>query len=219
MPTSLECLEYLKKAQQALFPIPEEWLARFDTTLWEAQTKNEDSDYIYDTDILASYPGRHLSKKRNLVKQFNELYRARSYSLDRSQKEHAYQILATWRSHADHDLDFEAAREAIELLEELQLEGTIYYVEDNPVGFMLGEPLNDETFVIHFAKADISYKGIYQYIYQAFAQSLVGRYTSVNMEQDLGIASLRQSKHSYEPLKMAPKYTLFHKSSPKLFFS
>jgi uncharacterized protein len=58
---------------------------------------------------------------------------------------------------------------------------------------------------VHFAKALRQYKGIYQYIYQEFARSLEGKFESINLEQDLGVADLKHSKRAYEPDQLIPK--------------
>ncbi len=205
MPTSKECFHYLlEKGIGPLFPIPEEWAKDF-----EGKVHNpSDSDYIYKTELLATYQGRHLSKKRNLVKQFKELYSCEVRALCPDDEQDVEIILAAWRAHVLEDFDLEPSKEAVVLMKELALEGKIYYIEGKPAGFMMGEELIHELFVLHFAKADISYKGIYQFMYQNFAEGLLQRYPCINMEQDMGIESLRQAKHSYEPAMLAPKYML-----------
>ncbi len=206
MPTSKECFRYLvENGKSPLFPIPDEWAAEIE----EKKYDPAESDYLYQTERLATYQGRHLSKKRNLVKQFKELYSSEVCPFEKN--EDAEAVLTAWRAHVEEDFDLESCREAIKLREILSLEGKIYYVEGRPAGFMLGEALREDIFVLHFAKADITYKGIYQFMYQEFASGLLGRFLYINMEQDLGLASLRQAKHSYEPCKVAPKYILFSK--------
>jgi hypothetical protein len=91
----------------------------------------------------------------------------------------------------------------------LQLCGGIFYIDGRPVAYCLGEVLaQGKCFVIHFEKAVAveRYKGIYQYINQAFASILPEKYETVNREQDLGILSLRQAKESYNPLGFVKKY-------------
>jgi len=99
------------------------------------------------------------------------------------------------------DGDYAAAREAIECFNILGLRGAVYYIRHNPVGWCLGEPLaKGKMFAIHFEKAIDSYKGIYQFINQAFAQSLPKHYLLINREQDLGDLGLRQAKMTYRPV-------------------
>ena len=102
--------------------------------------------------------------------------------------------------------DYRACREALTRMDELVLCGGIWYAEDTPSGFILGEELGSDTYALHFAKGLVAYKGIYQYIFSSFATVLPGQYRYLNFEQDLGIQELRRSKESYRPERMLPKY-------------
>ncbi len=105
--------------------------------------------------------------------------------------------------------DYAAAKEALEHMEYLQLCGGIFYVDDEPVAYTLGEELaRGKMFVIHFEKAVLKkeYKGIYQYVNQAFAALLPEKYELINREQDLGDPGLRQAKESYRPVGFVTKY-------------
>ena len=102
-----------------------------------------------------------------------------------------------------------AATEALNHMDELQLCGGIYYVDSQPVAYTLGEELAlGRTFVIHFEKAVDAdrYKGLYQFINQAFAAILPDKYDTINREQDLGDPGLRQAKESYNPVAFIEKF-------------
>jgi hypothetical protein len=91
----------------------------------------------------------------------------------------------------------------------LQLCGGIFYIDGQPVAYCLGEELALGTsFVIHFEKAVLAeeFRGIYQFINQAFASILPEKYETVNREQDLGDPGLRQAKESYRPVGFVKKY-------------
>jgi len=62
--------------------------------------------------------------------------------------------------------------------------------------------------VTHFEKAVLQprYKGVYQYVNQAFVSLLPERYELINREQDLGDSGLRQAKQSYRPAGFVKKY-------------
>jgi hypothetical protein len=94
-------------------------------------------------------------------------------------------------------------------MEYLQLCGGVFYVDEEPAAYTLGEELaQGRVFVIHFEKAILKkeYRGIYQYVNQAFAALLPDRYELINREQDLGDPGLRQAKESYRPVDFVPKY-------------
>ncbi len=97
----------------------------------------------------------------------------------------------------------------LEDLEFLQLCGSVFYVNDEPAAYSLGEELAlGRMWVTHFEKAVArdQYKGIYQYINQAFVSTLPEKYELINREQDLGDPGLRQAKESYKPVGFVKKY-------------
>lgn len=199
----------LQKAEaDFIFPVPEEWLPLFMPYLTQANFKEEESDYLYYTTKLAHYPGRHLSKKRNLVKQLLSSHHMEAQVLQPDQKELALQVLEKWQKEQTEDkkkTDYFACREALELLKELSLEAHLFYVDGQPEGFTIGEGLNKDCYVIHFSKADKHIKGLYQYLYQEPAKLLVPFYQWMNLEQDLGSLALRLAKHSYQPDRLVHK--------------
>lgn len=167
-------------------------------------------DYLYQRTDLSQLSGRKFHKKRNLIKAF---VRDNNYSAKPLLDEylpHAMEVLAQWRQEHQGKDDYEAAMEALEKSWELQLCGGIYYVDDKPVAYTLGEELaNGTSFVIHFEKGLYRYKGLFQFINQSFASILPDIYNTINREQDLGDPGLRQAKHSYKPSGYVKKYRAF----------
>ena len=165
-------------------------------------------DYLYLRQEMVELTGRKFQKKRNLIKAFFNNYHCEGRPLLNEFLPDALAILADWRNEHDSIGDYVAAREALERCEELQLCGGIYYVDGQPVAYSLGEELARGTsFVIHFEKARHGYKGIYQFINQAFASILPEIYINLNREQDLGDEGLRQAKHSYRPVGYVEKFS------------
>jgi hypothetical protein len=194
-----------------LFPIPQEWLSIFPKEKFEVSYNEDDSDYLYDIQKLASFEGRHLSKKRNLVKQFLSFYGVESRPLISTDRDLVDVVIQKWSSELqeeNNETDNQACLEALQLLERLNLNGKIYFVKDEAVGFILGEWLNPHCYVIHFEKALKSFKGLYQFLLQDFSKSLSMKDGLMNLEQDLGLSALRQSKHSYRPDRMGHKMRL-----------
>ena len=192
-----------------LFPIPEEWLPVFAGSGYTIDHNDDDSDYLHLLSKLSTYSGKKLHSKKNLLNQFLDTYTAEALPLTDDRLDDARSVLEAWSHTVDEPqekTDYGACSEALSLYEELTLCGGIYYVEGKPAGFVMGEELDGSTFVIHFAKADRTFKGIYQYMYRHFAQIMPSKYAAFNFEQDLGLDSLRQAKASYQPDKMVVKY-------------
>lgn len=191
------------------YPIPEIWLKSFDLKLFKTEFVESDSDYLFYPQKLATYPGRHLSSKRNLVKQFMTHYESTFEPLSVGNRAFALSILEKWQQHQELELvqtDFFSCQEALTLLEELELSGFILFANQEPCAFVIGGKSDHSCYNIHFAKALKTYKGVYQYLYQAVAKSLEGQTDFINLEQDLGSSSVHQAKHSYHPDLMIHKW-------------
>lgn len=165
-------------------------------------------DYLYRRDEMAHLSGRKFSKKRNHIKAFLNNYSYMGQPLVEKFLPDALTVLEQWRQGRDDPGDYAAAREALFRAEELQLCGGIYYVDGKPAAYSLGEELmQGRSFVIHFEKAVSGYKGIWQFVNQAFASILPDKYETINREQDLGDEGLRAAKLSYKPVGFIRKFT------------
>jgi hypothetical protein len=181
-------------------------LASIGYRVWEDR---DNFDYLYRREDLVRLSGRRLHKKKNMVNLFLREHTGLARPLLDEYVGDALQILEQWKAQQRSPGDYAAAREALERMEELQLCGGIFYVDERPIAFSLGEELAaGRAFVIHFEKAVLAdrYKGVYQYINQAFAAVLPEKYEWINREQDLGDAGLRQAKESYKPAGFVRKY-------------
>jgi hypothetical protein len=201
-------LKDMMREVEFLFPIPDPWLSVFSPDEFEMTFVEGDADYEYTVEKMSTYAGRHLHKKRNLLKQFVELYRHDARPLTNDRLEDARFILNDWQTtlgSTQDETDYNPCVEALDRYEELVICGGIYYADGEPAGFVLGEELNDETFVLHFAKARTKFKGIYQYMFNNFAKILPPKYRYLNLEQDLDKENLRIFKSSYVPDAMIKK--------------
>ncbi|MDR0403515.1 MAG: phosphatidylglycerol lysyltransferase domain-containing protein [Treponema sp.] len=180
----------------------EEWGIQFDED-------RDNFDYLYLRTDLAELPGKKYHKKRNLVNAFHAQYSSwEEKPLTVDLVPTAMEILSRWREEKGFDGDYLAASEALENFEGLYQKGTLYYVEGKPAAWCLGESLaRGRMFAVHFEKALEEFKGIYQFINQAFAASLPKYYIHINREQDLGDEGLRQAKMTYRPCGFVRKFT------------
>jgi len=164
-------------------------------------------DYLYLRTDLAELSGKTYHKKRNLVNAFINSYDYEQKPLRKENVADALAVLDSWRQTKGYDGDYAASREALELFDVLGMRGCVYYVDGTPAGWCLGEPLSKACmFAVHFEKGVEDYKGIYQFINQAFAQALPSYFKHINREQDLGDEGLRQAKMTYRPCSFVNKY-------------
>jgi hypothetical protein len=84
---------------------------------------------------------------------------------------------------------------------------SVYFAGGRPAAYCLGESIAKGCmFAIHFEKAIDEYKGIYQFMNQAFAAGLPRFFVHINREQDLGSEGLRQAKMTYRPAGFVRKF-------------
>ncbi|MBU1043088.1 MAG: DUF2156 domain-containing protein [Candidatus Omnitrophica bacterium] len=205
---------YLKsrlKQIDFIFPVPETWLDFFPTSDFRSTFLEGESDYIYEISQIVAYSGNKMHKKRNLLNQFVREYEHKSYPLISEHMNAAKEILEQWQADTGQDkldTDYYACLEAINMNEELVLCGMIYYVDNQPAGFVLGEELTPDIFDVKFAKAKTKFKGIYQYLFNDLAKLLPEKYLYFNFEEDLGLDSLKLAKSSYQPCQKKLKYRI-----------
>jgi hypothetical protein len=179
-------------------------------------TEDRDNfDYLYNRKDLAELTGKEYHKKRNLVNAFLNSYTYEQRPLKSDNVADAIAVLDEWRASKGVEGDYRAAREGLEGFKELGMRGAVFYVEGIPAGWCMGESIARGTmFAIHFEKACDRFKGIYQFINQAFAQSLPEHYKLVNREQDLGHEGMRQAKMTYRPCGFVKKYRVTRGAEP-----
>ncbi len=170
----------------------------------------DSADYLYSREKLASLSGKSLHKKRNLANNFEKSYECEVKFLDVTTAADAGHVLDEWqkmRAQDGNESDYEQCFFALSLLPFTEQHGWVIYAESKPVGWALGEYVADgEMFVVHFEKGLDEYKGVYQYVNRATAQSLSEKVLYINREQDLGDEGLRQAKMTYRPIGFVQKY-------------
>ena len=191
------------------FPIPEKWLPYFPTNKFAVRFEESELDYIYCTEKMASFKGKQYVRHRNHLNQFLSLYAPEVRPLSADNIHDATIVLQEWQDHAKltpDKTDFEVCNESLQEFSELELWGTIYYIENQPAGFIIGEALNTDTFCLHFAKASTRYHGIYEFMFNDTAKRQQSQYRYLNLEEDMGNKDLRRTKKSYGPEFLLKKY-------------
>ena len=213
----LEDADYLKGLSE---PQVEDMRAWLEPHGYEICEDRDNFDYLYSRQELASLAGKRFHKKRNQVNSFMNTYaNYELLELEASNKDDARSIVETWMEGREKSGDYYASIESIELQERLGLSGAVLYVEGKPAAFTMGEGIAlGTTYVIHIEKADNTYKGIYQYLNQAYANSLPESYELINREQDLGDQGLRQAKLTYRPIGFVKKFRVCREELLKLPF-
>ncbi len=170
------------------------------------------ADYVYESEKLASLSGKKLHSKRNHINKFKTIYPDWSYeALSDDNQEECFQMALEWRNLNGCDDDPEKNAEmcvtlnSLRLYKELRQTGGILRVNGKIVAFTTGEPISEDTFVVHIEKAFSDIEGAYTMINQQFVINECMNYKYVNREDDTGSEGLRKAKLSYRPVLMVEK--------------
>lgn len=193
-----------------IYPVSEGWWKEVERSGLSLNSSDESCDYLYDADLIRTYRGRHYDGHRNLVRNLFSNHTVRSELLTQSNEQDAVHVITAWAERKNGSrLEVEACQEAVRMMSVLKLQGWIHYVDEVPSGMLIGSHLNHDTYLIHFVKEFPVYRGLYQFMFQYCAKEISFQFTRLNFEQDLGIASLRQSKLSYHPIALLKKGRLW----------
>ena len=171
-----------------------------------------DYDYIYDTQSLMTLKGKKLSGKRNHINRFLSSERDWAYEpltvdnlADARAMSHEWCRQAGCADDAELFNESCAVEQAFKHYGALGLSGGLIRAGGKVIAFTMGEPLSDDTFVVHIEKAYYDIQGAYQMINQQYAQAAFEGFSHVNREDDAGDEGLRKAKLSYDPAFLVEK--------------
>ena len=193
---------------EAQFNQLEEWYPN----RFEIEYNRDIADYVYETEKLATLSGKKLHAKRNHINKFKATYENWSYeTLTKDNIEDCFQMALKWRAENGCEDDVEKKAEmcvtlnSLRLLEELGQTGGVLRIAGEVVGFTIGEPISEDTFVVHIEKAYANIQGAYPMINQQFVSHECMDYKYINREEDTGSQGLRKAKLSYRPAFLIEK--------------
>ena len=179
---------------------------------FQVEWQRDAEDYVYETEKLIRLSGKKYHGKKNHINQFKAACPDWSYEpITDENVEECFQMALHWRTDNGCNDDPEknsemcVALNSLRLFKELGLRGGLLRADKEVAAFTLGEPVCDDTFVVHIEKAYADIRGAYPMINQQFLEHEAAEYTYVNREDDTGDEGLRQAKLSYHPVFMVEK--------------
>lgn len=231
--TVAACLDFLKKQDRR--PIVRRASEKFVKNYFNHQRHFlverdiDSSDYIYLAEDLIKLQGRKHDGRRNHIKRFKKTYPDFCTEFINSTNiSECVELKNEWlqekqqRLSENHKLSPEerayektfmkaeasAVEGALLNLERLGLTGLAVRISGKIRAFSIGEKLNEETALIHIEKADHKYRGLSQFINQAFCEQAWADSKFINRMEDLGIEGLRKAKLALGPHHLAEKYNI-----------
>ena len=177
------------------------------------KSDRDDFDYIYLREQLADLKGRKFHGKRNHIARFQDGGDWSYEPITGENLEECRRMHREWIAFREDKWDSgvaeetEALQEAFDHYEEFGLVGGLIRRSSDIVAFCMGEPLNDETMVVHFEKAYPDMQGAYPMINQQFVVNECENFKYINREEDTGDPGLRKAKLSYYPDLLLKKYS------------
>jgi hypothetical protein len=189
--------------------------------LFTVERQEEYDDYVYRTEDLAMLEGRKYAKKRNLIRQFEREYVEESGNvvmkhISPDDVPGCLAFLDRWCEERGGDVDrdedlaceWHAARNALKNLDVLEFRSLMLSINGEIEAFGIASRLTETMSALHFQKASIQIKGLYQFFDRECARRLFPELEYINKESDMGIPGLAHVKKSYYPAMMIPSYKL-----------
>lgn len=172
------------------------------------------SDYVYESETLASLPGREYLMIRKQLNRFRRKCPSTTDTISEKNMDEVGEFIIKWCQLRECDkytiLKYEkdAIREAIRNFHEIGLSGITVNPRGEIGGIAIFEELNPDTAVVHYEKGLPNCEGIYKEINLQTALLLKNRYRYINRESDMGIPGLKEAKERYHPDHLVDLYYL-----------
>jgi hypothetical protein len=187
-----------------------EWLCGNYPGEFEFSTDRAFYDYIYNFEDLSELKGKKYHSKRNFINRFRMNDWCYEPITSRNICECA-DMNERWIKECLL-VDKELVREScvvntgLENFFDLGFSGGLLRVCGEVAAFTFGEPVTDDTFVVHAEKAFARITGAYPAINNEFVNAACNGYCFINREEDMGLENLRKAKLSYRPAFLEEKF-------------
>ena len=174
----------------------------------------EYADYLYDVEKLISVSGKKLHGKRNHINAFMAAFEDRWSFEEITTSQTLSECVEFNKQWLESQTDFSkslgqeqiAVNECFENFDALGLMGGILRLDGKVIGFAIGCPLNEDTFLEMIEKADAEIRGAYPVLLNQFVKHFCEGYKFVNREDDSGDEGLRRAKLSWYPAEIYMKW-------------
>ena len=172
-------------------------------------------EYLYTQEALSTLAGNKLHKKKNHVNGYMKAYGEDYRTLNGEIMPQVLALQDDWCKWRECEKSASLLAESDVVCSVLRnwdalpgLIGGTLYAGEEMAAFAVGEPLDDQTIVVHFEKGRPEYRGVYQAINFCFAKYAAKNFVFINREQDADEEGLRQAKESYMPSGYLKKNTI-----------
>ena len=165
----------------------------------------DNNNYVYETQSLATLSGKKLQSKRNHLNGFKNSYDYEIKEITGEIVDECIRLTEEWydtKTVEEGYLEAETivCSEALKLRKELDLKGIAIISGGRVIAYSVGEYMNAGKMAhIIIEKADSGYRGAFNAINNFFINECWMDTEYVNREEDMGVEGLRKAKQSYRP--------------------
>lgn len=193
-------------------------IERSDTAIYTGcglECREVSCDYLSLRESIAGYKGEKFKHKRSAKNHFEKNYEFEYLPFSAIDGPGCLALYDLWSEDRKRTAENRIYRSFLDdnrtalvaLLaapDALGITGRVIKTADGIKAFTFGYEVSDEVFAVLYEVADLSFKGITQYISSRFASELTHQY--LNMMSDSGLENLRKAKLSFHPEKTVPIY-------------
>lgn len=183
----------------------------------EYREDEDNFDYIYNSNDLATLAGGKLKKRRTkynvFVKEHDNLRLEYIHDIktDIEIKNDCKKLAKEWYGNQDEKAEetyyeLKGISELLDNIHVLNLKAIAVYCDNKLIGFSIGEIVNDDYALIYIEKCNKEYDGVYEYINKSFVGECFSSTQLINRGEDCGELGMRQAKRGYRPIKLEKKY-------------
>jgi len=174
-------------------------------------------DYVFNLDDLSNLCGNKYENVRKHVNRFQRNYEERSEVVvfnELNDGKYIDCIRSVWKEWKSLKESYSSVEErAISKLfdnaEHFSMKNILLFIDGKPAAFSLNQVIDKENAISHFAKVNYNYGDIFPFLQRETAKCLAAEGCKfVNLEEDLGLLSLRKAKEQYRPSNFLRKYTI-----------
>ena len=182
-------------------------------------------DYVCQRIDLAQLKGDKFKSKRAAFNYFSKHYQFEYLPFSLQYRDDCLKLYNLWASERKSKNkdplyqgmlgdNFSCLKIIMRDYPDLGLTGRIVKIGQDISAFTFGFKLNKNTFCILYEIADLSIKGLSQFIFRQFCSELKD-YKYINIMDDSGLENLKKVKLSYHPVRLIPSYIVKRKNVPR----
>lgn len=177
-------------------------------------THREEYEYIYSLQLMQTYSGKNLRRKREMCNHFEAKNNYQFIQYESKHKQMILDLIQKWHDERNDTSNLIVEYERIGILnvlehfDQLNCFGFFIKVKDEAVGFLLADALTKDILLFHYEKGLRDFKGVYDVLKRNTALYFRDQFKWVSLEEDMGNDGLRKAKLLYRPEFMIKKGTV-----------